>query len=51
MERDKETIEFGKYLLSERREKIVSEECKREVTHADVENFLYLEKIIEGKKQ
>lgn len=37
----KDLVAFGNYLLSEERNKKVSEENKDKVTHADVENFLH----------
>lgn len=33
-------ISFGNYLLSEKRDKCTSCECKRTVTHADIENWI-----------
>lgn len=36
----KDLVKFGEYLLSEKRNKSVSEINKNKVTHADVENFL-----------
>jgi hypothetical protein len=44
-----QAVKFGNYLLSNERKEITSEECQGGVTHADVENYLYLEKLTQGK--
>jgi len=39
-EKIKELVDFGNYLLSEERDKLTTEECKKHVTHADLMNFI-----------
>ena len=36
----KDLVDFGKYLLSEKRARSVSKLNEKKVTHADIENFL-----------
>lgn len=42
----KDLVKFGNYLLSDKR-KVINPNLKKCVTHADVENFLLLNKKIE----
>ena len=44
-----QAVQFGNYLLSDERKEITSEECQQGVTHADVENYLYLESLVQTK--
>ena len=43
-------VDFGNYILSGEREAITSVECQNCVTHADVENYLFLESLMKSKQ-
>jgi hypothetical protein len=45
MHTDKDLVQFGNYILSDKRNSITSELLQKEVTHADLENFKW------GKKK
>ena len=46
----KDLVAFGNYLLSEERKSRTSEESQFNVTHADIENWMYREENIKRNK-
>lgn len=48
---EKELIQFGNYLLSDGRKKMVKKNNRNMVHHADIENFIHQNNIAEGRNE